>query len=272
MGGLPLQGIAFGETMLKHNVQAVLDSYYAEALTAAEPGFISYFRELSAPFLVSVSQSYLDSPVRVMFFGKETNGWFDKLGPFYERPDCIDVAKTRYEDQQLRGTGNSEFLRQWKRFADAFAGGDRAAVCWNNLMKMDWHRPKRGYSRTSIGHSAHLFNFSVAAVRFEIELLKPDLIIFGCGHSYDRALKAVLPDRQRVKVEPKALWHFRSNGIECFRTFHPDAWDHHAPRPIKHYYQEIIDTASKLFAERLPMPESFGRGCLCFGQRSVLRM
>jgi hypothetical protein len=79
-----------------------------------------------------------------MFFEKETNGWFDKLGPFYERPDGIDVAKTRYEDQHLRGTGNSEFLRQWKRFADAFAAGDRAAVCWNNLMKMDWHRPKRG--------------------------------------------------------------------------------------------------------------------------------
>ncbi|CAB3677880.1 uracil-DNA glycosylase family protein [Paraburkholderia rhynchosiae] len=239
--------------MLKHDVQAVLDSYYAEALTAAEPGFIPYFRELSAPFLLSVSQAYLDTHIRVMFIGKETNGWCDKLGAFYERPDGIDIAKTRYEDQHARGTGNSEFLRQWKRFADAFAGGDRAAVCWNNLMKMDWHRPRRGYSRTSIGHSAHLFNFSVAAVQFEIELLKPDLIIFGCGHKYDRALKAVLPKRRAVKVEPKALWHFRSNGIECFRTFHPDAWDRHAPRPIKEYYQEIIDTASKVFAERLPM-------------------
>ncbi|SAK84984.1 hypothetical protein AWB82_05738 [Caballeronia glebae] len=239
--------------MLKHNVQAVLDSYYAEALTAAESGFMAYFHELSAPFLLSVSQAYLDAPLRVMFIGKETNGWCGKLRAFYERPDGIAIAKTRYEDQQARGTGNSEFLRQWKRFADAFAGGNRAAVCWNNLMKMDWHRPKRGYSRTSIGHSAHLFDFSVAAVHFEIELLKPDLIIFGCGHKYDRALKAVLPERQAVKVEPKALWHFRSNGIECFRTFHPDAWDCHAPRTIRQYYQEIIDTASKVFAERLPM-------------------
>jgi hypothetical protein len=242
--------------MLKQDVQAVLDFYYAEALTAAKPGFIPHFRELSAPFLLSVSQAYLDAPVRVMFIGKETNGWCDKLGSFYERPDRIDIAKTRYENQHARGTGNSELLRQWKRFADAFAGGDRAAVCWNNLMKMDWHRPKRGYSGTSIGHSAHLFNFSVAAVQFEIELLAPHLIIFGSGHSYDRALKAVLPKRQTVKVEPKALWHFRSNGIECFRTFHPDAWDHHAPRPIKEYYREIIDTASKAFADRLPMQKA----------------
>src|SRR5690349_21700633 len=124
--------------MLKHDVQAVLDSYYAEALNAAEAGFIPYFRELSAPFLLSVSQAYLDAPVRVMFIGKETNGWFDKLGAFYEHPDGIDIAKSRYEDQCARNTGNSEFLRQWKRFADAFAGGDRTAVCWNNLMKMDW--------------------------------------------------------------------------------------------------------------------------------------
>lgn len=238
--------------MLKHEVQSVLDSYYAEALAAAEQGFIPHYHELSAPFLLSVSQAYLDAPVRVMFVGKETNGWYDKLGAFYERPDAIDIAKTRYEDQHSRSTGYSEFLRQWQRFANAFAGGDRAAVCWNNLMKMDWARPKRGYSRTSIGHSAHLFDFSVAAVRFEIELLKPDLIIFGCGHKYDSALKAVLPGRQAVKVEPKALWHFRSNGIECFRTFHPDAWGRHAPRPIKEYYQEIVDTASKVFADSLP--------------------
>ncbi len=123
-------------------------------------------------------------------------------------------------------------------------------------MKMDWYRPKRGFSRTSIDHSAHLFNFSVAAVQFEIELLKPDLIIFGTGHAYDCALKAVLPTRQNVKVEPKALWHFQSNGIECFRTFHPGARDKQAPRPIKEYYQEVIDTASKAFAVRLSMPSA----------------
>ncbi|WP_321904072.1 uracil-DNA glycosylase family protein [Paraburkholderia tropica] len=235
--------------MLKDDVQAVLDTYYARALAAAKSGLIQYFHELSAPFLLSVSQAYLDAPVRVMFIGKETNGWCGKLGAFYEPPDMIDIARARYEDQHARGTGNSELLRQWQRFADAFARGDRAAVCWNNLMKMDWHRPKRGYSRTSIGHSAHLFDFSVATVKFEIELLKPDLIIFGSGHTYDRALKAVLPERQTVKVEPKALWHFRSNGIECFRTFHPGARDKH----VKKHYREIIDTASNAFEERLPM-------------------
>jgi hypothetical protein len=238
--------------MLKLDVQADLDAYYVEALAVAKLGFIQHYSELSAPFLLSVSQAYLDSPVRVMFIGKETNGWCGKLEAFYDHPDRIEIAKARYENQHARGTGNSELLRQWQRFADAFTSGDRAAVCWNNLMKMDWHRPKRGYSRTSIGHSAHLFNFSVAVLQFEIELLKPDLIIFGSGHTYDRALKAVLPQRETVKVEPKALWHFRSNGIECFRTFHPGAWDKHSPRPIKAYYEEIIDTASKAFAERLP--------------------
>jgi hypothetical protein len=87
----------------------------------AKPGFIQHFRELSAPFLLSVSQAYLDAPVRVMFIGKETNGWCGKLGAFYERPDRIDIAKARYENQHARGTGNSELLRQWKRFVSSAA-------------------------------------------------------------------------------------------------------------------------------------------------------
>lgn len=237
--------------MFKQEVQEVLDSYYSEALASARFGFAPHFRDLSAPFLLSVSQAYLEAPVRVMFVGKETNGWYDKLGVFYERHDGIDIVKARYEDQGSSSTGSSEFLRQWKRFAEVFGEGNRAAVCWNNLMKMDWYRPNRGYSRTSIGHSTHLFNFSVAAVRFEIKVLKPDLIIFGTGHTYDRALKAVLPIRETVSVELKALWHFRSKGIECFRTFHPDAWDCPPRRPVQDCYREIVKTASDVFSARL---------------------
>ncbi|HDR9360227.1 TPA: hypothetical protein QDB44_006188 [Burkholderia vietnamiensis] len=247
--------------MLKHDLQATLDTYYSEALAAARSGFTQYLDELSAPFLLSVSQAYLDAPVRVMFVGKETNGWCGKLRAFYERPNRIDFAKARYEEQLTRGTGHSALLRQWKRFADAFAGGDRAAVCWNNLMKMDWQRPKRGYSRTSIRHSAHLFNFSVAAVKFEIDLLKPDLLIFGCGHTYDRALKAVLPERRTGYVDPKALWHFQANGIECFRTFHPGAWKDGGGGSIQAYYRKIVDTAADLFSERLS-PSNVASGSL----------
>ncbi|CAL8481476.1 putative Uracil DNA glycosylase superfamily protein (plasmid) [Caballeronia sp. S22] len=84
------------------------------------------------------------------------------------------------------------------------------------------------------------------------ELLRPDLIIFGCGHRYDRAVKAVLPERQRVKVEPKALWHFPSNNIECLgHLIQVRGW----PRPKNDQGllpRDHRDRFKNAFVERLP--------------------
>lgn len=63
-----------------------------------------------------------------------------------------------------------------------------------------------------------------------------------------------ITQRRWLPVDPKRLWRFQSNGAECFRTFHPATRDWHAPKPIKEYYQAIIDKASEMFAARLPVP------------------
>jgi hypothetical protein len=55
----------------------------------------------------------------------------------------------------------------------------------------------------------------------EIVLLKPHVIIFGTGRSYDRAIKTVLPDRVTKNVDPGALWHFAVGDVLCYRTYHP---------------------------------------------------
>ncbi|TPQ31389.1 hypothetical protein [Cupriavidus pinatubonensis] len=236
---------------LEVDIQAELDEYYTRSLDNARDGFDKHLDTLSAPFLLKVTEAYLNAPVGVMFVGKETNGWYGKLREYYELPDGLEVLKARYLVQFSRPTGTSAFLTRTRFLAAEFAGGNRLTICWNNLMKMDWYRPGRGYSRTSINHSQELFDFSVAAVRFEIELLKPDLIIFGSGHKYDRALKEVLPERQTHFVEPRALWHFSANGIECYRTFHPGARDSSAPCPIADYYGDIVARAKATFKARI---------------------
>lgn len=237
---------------LTDDVQTELDRYYTRSLSCVKHGFDQYLDTLSAPFLLNVSEAYLNAPVRIMFVGKETNGWYGKLRKYYELPDGLSALKARYLDQFSRPSGSSAFLRRTKYLATELAGGNPSAICWNNLMKMDWYRRGRGFSRTSIDHSQELFTFSVAAVRFEIGLLKPHLIIFGTGHRYDLALKAVLPERKSHYVEPRALWHFSANGIECYRTFHPGARNSSAPRPVADYYRDIVARARATFDTELP--------------------
>ncbi|PLP96500.1 hypothetical protein [Cupriavidus pauculus] len=236
--------------MTSSDLQARLDAYYLRALADAKTGFEPHFDVLSAPFLLSVSDDYLDAAVRIMFIGKETNGWYGKLGAYYQSEDSLEKIKLRYADQFKRGTSGSPFLRRTKAVAGELAGGKRTAICWNNLMKMDWDQGKSG-SRNSLKHSKELFDFSVATVRFEIEVLKPDLIILGCGSSYDSAVHAILPNRVTQYKVPRRLWHFQSNGIECFRTYHPGARQTPATGPIEVYYDDIVGRAKARFAKQL---------------------
>lgn len=235
---------------LRSQLQAKLDAFYAQALADARQGFEPHLDTLSAPFLLNVSEDYLVAPVRVMFIGKETNGWYHKLRMYYETADALASLKLRYAEQFRRSTASSAFLRRTRALAGDLAGGKRTAICWNNVMKMDWNQGNPN-SRNSINHSRELFDFSVATVRHEIEVLKPDVVIFGTGHRYDRAVHAVLPSRETVYKEPRRLWHFRSEGMECYRTFHPGARKNAAPRPIEHYYADIVASVRTELQARL---------------------
>ncbi|WP_152859164.1 hypothetical protein [Burkholderia sp. BE17] len=220
-------------------MQFKLDAYYNHCLREAQACFSRHLDVLSAPLLLNVADDYLNADVRIMFVGKETNGWWGSLRKFYETADAVAAVRARYVEQFHRPTGHSRFLRITKLLAHELAGAKRSAICWNNLMKMDWDRG-RGFSRSSIEHSPELFELSTRMVRHEIDLLKPNVIIFGSGPAYDRAIKAVLPDRTTISVEPRALWHFTAGDIRCYRTYHPNARDSSAARPIGHYYADIV--------------------------------
>lgn len=62
----------------RNELQARLDAGCTEALIGA--GFSAQHRAtLSLPQLMWVSREYLDAPVRIMFLGKESNGWIGGL-------------------------------------------------------------------------------------------------------------------------------------------------------------------------------------------------
>jgi hypothetical protein len=135
--------------------------------------------------------------------------------------------------------------------ARELAGSQAEAIVWNNLMKMDWARGKE-FSRNSKNFSAALTKISQEMFRFEVDLLKPDVIIFACGTSYDSVIKATFPDRtESHAVAKRALWKFKVGNILCFRSQHPQATRKKKStlKPVKAYYAEIFARTKTYFAQ-----------------------
>ena len=203
------------------SLQEKLDSFYVRTLAEAKPLFDeSHLQKLSAPLLISIPEEYLSAPIRVMFVGKETNGWWGKLGAYYKAENALPALMTRYRHQMEKSKWSGRFFHMLKRTAQELAGAQTNAIIWTNLMRMDWEQGK-GFSRNSKDFSAALTKISQEMLRFEVDLLRPDVIIFACGSSYDSVIKATFPERANSNpIVKRALWQFNIGGALCFRTLH----------------------------------------------------
>ena len=234
-------------------IQSKLSAFYPSAL--AEAGFTSeHHEELSLPHFLSVSQEYVDAGVRVMFVGKETNGWKGRLGRYFDGTCSVDDLVERHRSQMAESGGQGAFLHVLDRIAREFTGGTRKSIIWANLMKMDWCQG-RNRSRNSVKHSEQLRAFSRKVLRFEVELLKPDIILFGTGGTrpYDDAIKAAFPNfSNSERLVHKALWRFDIGNIACCRLRHPQARVDKKGmfEPTSVYY----DRAFALLKSRFPSP------------------
>ncbi len=94
-------------------------------------------------------------------------------------------------------------------------------------------------------------------LRFEVKLLKPNIIIFACGASYDSVIKATFPDRTNSAVLVKrALWQFNVGKILCFRAQHPQTIQkkNSTLKPVDTYYTDIFALVKANFAHVYDSP------------------
>lgn len=219
------------------------------------------------PHLLCVSQEYLDARVRVMFVGKETNGWYGRLFSYYDGTCSITDLLGRYWDQMSEAGGHGAFLHSLDRIAHEFTGATRKSIIWANLMKMDWYQGRKD-NRNSVKHSKQLRDFSQAVLRFEVGLLKPDIILFGTGGTrpYDDAIKATFLNRSNSQVlVRKALWQFDIEDIACDRKIaccrlrHPQARVDvkRAFKPTQVYYDQAFELLkSRIYIDARPEDHS----------------
>lgn len=102
-------------------------------------------KKISAPHLLNVNPAYIDSKVKVLFVGKETNIWWGKLKHYIDVKDSISILQQRYgakffggdvpTSKNIKETKSYEaekystpFFTEYKKINNAICDGKTGAV------------------------------------------------------------------------------------------------------------------------------------------------
>jgi hypothetical protein len=232
--------------------QEHLDLYYKDILTQTNLSDFKDLDRLSAPFLLKVYDSYLNSDKKIMFVGKETNHWLthssrdeDKKGLKYLINNYEEAYQTlikRYEKALIDNSQNnkSAFFSEYKYIQKELGMEELGNIVWNNLFKLAYDQNK-GFSKNS---KTHLDVVALSKKIFlkELKILKPDILIFVTGSSYDKSIKNTLKEYETIDVHiTKRLWKFKYKDIICYRTIHPHYYRLNHKKENNNYYNLIAE-------------------------------
>lgn len=240
-------------------IQEKLDEIYYDEFDSKklnETFDVEMQKKISAPFLINVDKNYIEADRKILFVGKETNLWWGKLNDFIAMPDSIQILKERYTAEFFGGevkTKNSTiktykaeqwgnpFFTEYKKIRKELLGDKKGSLIWSNLLKMDFDSGK-GYSKNS-KNVKDIVSISKNIFRKELEILKPDIVVFATSYTYDKVIKDFFPDEiETIEIiESKSLWKFKIGNTICYRTWHPSTIKYKAKKNKLEYYKDIID-------------------------------
>lgn len=138
-----------------------------------------------------------------MFIGKETNKWWGRLNDFVNMDNSIEILQQRYNVEIYGGVvqskdgkyikykrepdWNNGFFVEYKKIRKHLLGDKTGSLLWSNILKLD-NAKSKSYSRNTI-KDPKVVNISKEIFRKEIEILKPDYVIFATSYTYDKLIK-----------------------------------------------------------------------------------
>lgn len=168
--------------------------------------------KLNGPYLCSPGKEYLESKVKVVFVGQETKGWTAHAD--------VSLQMQTYADFGLgKKYIPSPFWNVIRKIEKA-ATGNHYCCATLNLNKFDVNgKPPREPYLATIQKLDHI-------LKDEIQLLKPDLVIFFTGWRLDGRLTGIfnanLVEVDGLKKRELAEIKLVNESFKIFRTYHPN--------------------------------------------------
>ena len=197
-------------------------------------------------FLCVDEEKYEKSAIKIMFFGQETNGWIENENCYYNGKDSdLKYLMDGYYDFFYNGRcwkHGGQFFNGIKLFQKMMAEKFKNIsihYTWNNIIKIG---KAEGIGRPPMNiYEIEREHFSV--IKDEINILKPDIIVFFTGPYYDK----VITDNFG-KLDFSALAPFSARQLskinfhnikKAVRTYHPNyLWRN----DIGKYFSTIINS------------------------------
>ena len=178
--------------------------------------------EPAYPLILSVPDDW-NNKVKVMFFGQETNGW---LNLDYQNLNSIEEAMNRYKrfwiDKKSKYSNSGTFMQVLNKFQNML-DTNRVSCIWNNIIKIGKKDKKGTPTKSLIEWQQNWFEI----IKKEVELLKPDFLIFFTGPNYDKYIKRTFGEFTKSEVinrntrEIAKLTFKENDKLIAIRTYHP---------------------------------------------------
>ncbi len=177
------------------------------------------------PLLINLDKvQYENSDIKVLIFGQETNDWEMNFN------SSIEHSLSTYNDFYNSGECfiyGGHFWNGFRKFLNSLKenfNDKKICAVWNNVIKIgvsgrDQNKPN------NVIYNIEKENFNI--INDEINILKPDIILFMSGPNYDNEIRNSLSDIEFIKLSDEFSVRELSkilfkNYNNIYRTYHPN--------------------------------------------------
>jgi len=179
------------------------------------------------------------SNIKVMIFGQENNGWEGTFNGNLEH--SLDTYSNFYGGgyYNYRGQFNNHFNLLVNLLKKHF-GNKSIGLFWSNVIKVGKSDAKNKPPEYILNATINEFN----VLEGEIEIIKPDIILFLSGPDYDNHIRSQingLKIKNYKDYNPRQVVKFEIPNVKyAFRTYHPNKMNFLGKKYYNKIYSNLI--------------------------------